>query len=82
MVGVAGEHQQGAERSILFGNGYDVGMPMLHSCGFQGCETFTLSTYCYEHEQLIRAEIEAERGQVVARDEDTARELAEATRVI
>jgi len=39
-------------------------MPMLHSCGFQGCETFTLSTYCYEHEQLIRAEIQAERVQV------------------
>ena len=54
-------------------------MPMLHSCGFQGCETFTLSTYCYEHEQLTRAEIEAERVQVAARDEPTARELAGAT---
>ena len=36
------------------------------------------STYCYEYEQLIRAEIEAERVQVEARDEPTARELAEA----
>jgi hypothetical protein len=54
-------------------------MPMLHSCGFPGCDTFTLSTYCYEHEQVIRVEMEAERAQVAARDEPTARELAEAT---
>lgn len=57
-------------------------MPMLHSCGFRACETFTLSTYCYEHEQLIRAEIEAERSQVAARDEPTARELAETTQSV
>jgi hypothetical protein len=53
-------------------------MPMLHSCGFADCETFTLSTYCWEHEQLIRGELEAERAQLAAHDEPTARELAEA----
>jgi hypothetical protein len=44
-------------------------MPMLHSCGVPGCATLTLSTYCYEHELLIRAEIEAERGRVAEPDE-------------
>jgi hypothetical protein len=55
-------------------------MSMLHSCGFTGCKTFTLSTYCFEHEQLIRAEIESERAQAATRDRDEgmARELAEA----
>ncbi|HJQ49404.1 MAG TPA: hypothetical protein VJ838_02715 [Gaiellaceae bacterium] len=53
-------------------------MPMLHGCAYQGCETFTLSTYCFEHELVIRAEIEAERQQVAARDEPTAREMSEA----
>jgi hypothetical protein len=53
-------------------------MPMLHSCAFAGCETFTLSTYCFEHERLIRDEVEAERAQVAARDEPTAREWVEA----
>lgn len=36
-------------------------MPMLHGCAVPGCDTLTLSTYCLEHELLIRAEIEAER---------------------
>jgi hypothetical protein len=54
-------------------------MPMLHSCSFAGCETFTLSTYCFEHERVIRAELEAERAtQAAARDEPLAREVAEA----
>lgn len=53
-------------------------MPMLHSCSFAGCETLTLSTYCFEHERLIRAEIEAERAQTADGDEPTAREAAEA----
>jgi hypothetical protein len=51
-------------------------MPMLHGCAFSECETFTLSTYCFEHEQLIRSELEAERAQVAALDEPTTRELA------
>lgn len=53
-------------------------MPMLHGCAFSDCDTFTLSTYCFEHEQLIRSELEAERAQLAARDEPTTRELAEA----
>jgi hypothetical protein len=53
-------------------------MPMLHGCAFTGCETFTLSAYCFDHEQLIRSEIEAERAQLPARDEPTTRKLAEA----
>ena len=36
-------------------------MPMLHGCGFPGCSTFTLSTYCVEHELLVRAAKESER---------------------
>jgi hypothetical protein len=36
-------------------------MPMLHGCAFQGCSTFTLSTYCVEHELLVRAAKESER---------------------
>lgn len=40
-------------------------MPMLHGCAFPGCETLTLSAYCFEHELLIRAEVEAERAQLV-----------------
>lgn len=63
----------------MFGKCYNAGlMPMLHGCAYQGCETFTLSTYCFEHELVIRAEIEAERQQVAARDEPTAREMSEA----
>jgi hypothetical protein len=37
-------------------------MPMLHGCAFPGCSTFTLSTYCVEHELLVRALKEAERA--------------------
>jgi hypothetical protein len=51
-------------------------MPMLHGCAFSGCETFTLSTYCFEHEQLIRSELEAERTRLAGRDEPAGRELA------
>ncbi|HZT93726.1 MAG TPA: hypothetical protein VE985_04525 [Gaiellaceae bacterium] len=51
-------------------------MPMLHGCAFPACETLTLSTYCFEHELVIRAELEAERTQLAARDEPTAREVA------
>jgi hypothetical protein len=36
-------------------------MPMLHGCAFPGCSTFTLSTYCVEHELLVRALKESER---------------------
>ena len=49
-------------------------MPMLHGCAFSECETLTLSTYCFEHEQLIRSELEAERAQLAARDERSARD--------
>lgn len=52
-------------------------MPMLHGCAFSECETFTLSTYCFEHDQLIRSELEAERARLAARDEPTSRELAD-----
>jgi hypothetical protein len=53
---------------------------MLHGCAFAGCETFTLSTYCFEHERSIRAELEAERARLAAPDEPTSRELAEVPR--
>jgi hypothetical protein len=53
-------------------------MPMLHGCAFSGCETLTLSTYCFEHERLVRSELEAERAQLAARDEPTTRESAKA----
>lgn len=53
-------------------------MPMLRGCAIPDCETFTLSTYCFEHELMIRAEVEAERAQVATPDESTARELVEA----
>jgi hypothetical protein len=36
-------------------------MPMLHGCGYPGCTTFTLSTYCVEHELFVRALKESER---------------------
>ena len=36
---------------------------MLHGCAFPGCSTFTLSTYCVEHELLVRAMKESERAQ-------------------
>jgi len=50
---------------------------MLHSCSFLDCETLTLSPYCFEHERLIRAEMESERAQATVRDEPLAREIAE-----
>jgi hypothetical protein len=40
-------------------------MPMLHGCAFPGCSTFTLSTYCVEHELLVRALKESERAHAV-----------------
>ncbi len=51
-------------------------MPMLHSCSFPSCDTLTLSAYCFDHEQVIRAEIEAERAQAATRAEPLTRELA------
>ncbi len=36
-------------------------MPMLHGCAFPECTTLTLSTYCVEHELLVRAAKESER---------------------
>ena len=59
-------------------------MPMLHGCAFPGCSTFTLSTYCVEHELLVRALKESERAQhaEVERAEDaplTAETQSEAT---
>jgi phage terminase small subunit len=49
-------------------------MPMLHGCAFPGCSTFTLSTYCVEHELLVRAVKESERthGASIERVEDAA----------
>jgi hypothetical protein len=44
-------------------------MPMLHGCGFPGCSTFTLSTYCVEHELLVRALKESERTHAVSLEE-------------
>jgi hypothetical protein len=61
-------------------------MPMLHGCAFPGCSTFTLSTYCVEHELLARAQKESERaqaaslGDLVDRPEDAP--LTAATRGI
>lgn len=59
-------------------------MPMLHGCAFQGCSTFTLSTYCVEHELMVRAMKESERAESVVggRAEDaplTAETQREAT---
>ncbi len=51
-------------------------MPMLHSCSFPSCDTLTLSPYCFDHEQVIRAEIEAERALAAVRAEPLSRELA------
>ena len=55
---------------------------MLHGCAFADCDTFTLSTYCFEHDQLIRSELEAERAQLAVRDEPTTREVAEASQAV
>jgi hypothetical protein len=49
-------------------------MPMLHGCAFQGCSTFTLSTYCVEHELLVRAAKESERAHLA--DSSLARDTA------
>jgi hypothetical protein len=43
-------------------------MPMLHGCAFPGCSTFTLSTYCVEHELLVRALKESERAHAAPGD--------------
>jgi hypothetical protein len=51
-------------------------MPMLHGCSFPGCDTRTLSAYCWEHERLLRCEIDDEREQAAMRDHPLARELA------
>jgi hypothetical protein len=51
-------------------------MPMLHGCAFPGCSTFTLSTYCVEHEVLVRAIKESERAHTVSTlDEPLTAEL-------
>jgi hypothetical protein len=51
-------------------------MPMLHGCAFPGCSTFTLSTYCVEHELLVRAVKESERAHTLsALDEPLTAEL-------
>jgi hypothetical protein len=51
-------------------------MPMLHGCAFAGCSTFTLSTYCVEHELLVRAVKESERAHTVSSlDEPLTAEL-------
>lgn len=56
-------------------------MPMLHSCGFSGCDTRTLSTYCLEHEVIVRAKMLAEQMEAAdARDEPLSAELAEVAR--
>jgi hypothetical protein len=47
-------------------------MPMLHGCAYPGCSTFTLSTYCVEHELLVRAAKESERGHVLTHEDVTA----------
>ncbi len=47
-------------------------MPMLHGCAFPGCSTFTLSTYCVEHELLVRAVKESERTHTLPLDEQVA----------
>lgn len=53
-------------------------MPMLHGCAFPGCSTFTLSTYCVEHELLARALKEAERTHTVATELAAADEASTA----
>jgi hypothetical protein len=51
-------------------------MPMLHGCAFPGCSTFTLSTYCVEHELLVRALKESERAHAAAQDDIAAADSA------
>jgi hypothetical protein len=52
-------------------------MPMLHGCAFPGCSTYTLSTYCVEHELLARALKESERSHTTAMAERVAEHVAE-----
>jgi hypothetical protein len=54
-------------------------MPMLHGCGFPGCSTFTLSTYCVEHELLVRAVKESERTHSLTDDRPEDAPLTAAT---
>jgi hypothetical protein len=49
---------------------------MLHSCSFPGCETPTPSAYCWEHERLLRCEIEDDRDERLIHEHPLARELA------
>jgi hypothetical protein len=53
-------------------------MPMLHGCAFPGCSTFTLSTYCVEHELLTRALKESERSHATFLAERVADHVADA----
>jgi hypothetical protein len=53
-------------------------MPMLHGCAFPGCSTFTLSTYCVEHELLARALKESERSHATSLAERVAEHVADA----
>jgi hypothetical protein len=53
-------------------------MPMLHGCAFPGCSTYTLSTYCVEHELLVRALKESERSHATAFAERVAEHVADA----
>jgi hypothetical protein len=55
-------------------------MPMLHGCAFPGCSTFTLSTYCVEHELLVRAVKESERTSHAASLHELAGEVSTALR--
>ena len=51
---------------------------MLHSCGFPGCDTRTLSTYCLEHEVVVRAKMMAERMEAMdTREQPLQAELAD-----
>lgn len=53
-------------------------MPTLHSCGFPGCDTRTLSTYCLDHEVAVRAKMLAQRMELAAaRDEPLSAERGE-----
>jgi hypothetical protein len=51
-------------------------MPMLHGCAFPGCSTFTLSTYCVEHELLVRALKESERAHAALHEDPADAALA------
>jgi hypothetical protein len=52
-------------------------MPMLHGCAYPGCSTFTLSTYCVEHELLVRAVKESERGHLPAHENEDVTAVAD-----